>query len=103
MFRSFQTFRRFQSTATSGSANFKKWRELSTNDKKQFINKYVAYYKSKNSCTKNYFKQLSSGMDEYDDIPAVFGILYNDLIDKQRNNITSAEFDAGFFDLLYKK
>lgn len=83
---------RFYSSATP-------WKSLSTKEQKQFCYDFVDLYRSKN-CTKNYYKQLIEGMEEFNDIPSVFGLLYNDLIEKKAKNEVSAEFDEDFFKLV---
>lgn len=85
---------------TSSPALQSQWRQLADDDKKQFIRGFVDMYREKNSHNKNYYKQLAAGMEEHDDIPAVFGLLYNDLVVKKQNKETSAEFDADFFKLV---
>lgn len=66
---------------TRTSFGYKKWSDLSKNDKQKFITSYVNLYKEKHPCSKSnvMYRSLANDMDVYDDSPYVFGILYNEI------------------------
>ncbi|CEP61706.1 uncharacterized protein LALA0_S03e09010g [Lachancea lanzarotensis] len=75
----YSTIRSFhRSTSFLG---YKKWTDLGTKDKQTFINKYVELYKDKHPCSPSNTmnRTLVSEMEEYDDAPYVFGIVYNEI------------------------
>ncbi|KAH3681765.1 hypothetical protein WICPIJ_007283 [Wickerhamomyces pijperi] len=78
----------------------KPWKTLSETDQREFIQSFVGLYREKNKCSKNYYKQLAEGMDEHDDVPAIWGLIYNDLVEKKLNDETTADFDRDFFKLV---
>ncbi|QLL32094.1 hypothetical protein HG536_0C02630 [Torulaspora globosa] len=68
-------------TTTSRLGTYKEWKQLSDDDKRNFIHSYVSFYKEKHPCSKSnvMYRSLAEGMDEHGDIPYVFGILYNEI------------------------
>ncbi|KAH3900480.1 uncharacterized protein SCODWIG_03213 [Saccharomycodes ludwigii] len=89
---------------------YRRWNELTKRDRQNFIRRYVVLYKEKHPCSKSnvMYKGLASDMEEHDDTPFVFGIMYNELIDvalnKSKHNVKGVGpmGDADFFKLLYK-
>ncbi|KAH3666564.1 hypothetical protein WICMUC_005633 [Wickerhamomyces mucosus] len=99
--RTLRTVSLFKQFHTSSKVfQVKPWKTLSGVEQKEFITSFVSLYTGKNKRTKNYYKQLAQGMEEHDDIPAVWGLLYNDLVEKKSKNETSAEFDSDFFKIV---
>ncbi|CDO96391.1 unnamed protein product [Kluyveromyces dobzhanskii CBS 2104] len=88
----------------------KKWNELNKNDKQDFIKNYVSLYKEKYPCSKSnvMYRALASEMDEYNDTPYVFGVLYNEIRAVERGESTDNKKGSGpmgdsdFAKLLYK-
>lgn len=109
MFRSgiIKQVRYFSSTQ---SRLYKKWNELSTNDKQTFIKNFVSLYKEKHPCSKSnvMYRALASEMDEYNDTPYVFGVLYNEIRAVENGESTDnvkgvgPMGDSDFVKLLYK-
>ncbi|QEU58237.1 hypothetical protein KDRO_A02520 [Kluyveromyces lactis] len=89
---------------------YKKWNELKKDDKQEFIKNFVLLYKEKHPCSKSnvMYRALASEMDEYDDTPYVFGVLYNEIRAVEKGESTDNEKgvgamgDADFVKLLYK-
>ncbi|QLG71405.1 hypothetical protein HG535_0B04470 [Zygotorulaspora mrakii] len=69
------------STGTNRLEEFRDWKNLTQNDKKKFIQEYVDLYKETHPCSKSnvMYRSLAEGMDEYDDTPYVFGVVYNEI------------------------
>jgi len=93
------------------SADFKKWAQLDVPEKQKFIRSFVDLFKEKNPCSKSnvMYKSLASGMEEYDDTPYVFGILYNEIravsLGESTDNTAGSGLmgDADFAKLLFSK
>lgn len=71
--------RLLQTTAHLG--RYKEWKQLSDENKRTFIHRYVELFKEKHPCSKSnvMYRSLTEGMDEHNDIPYVFGIMYNEV------------------------
>ncbi|CAI4035721.1 hypothetical protein SMKI_13G3720 [Saccharomyces mikatae IFO 1815] len=74
---------------------FKKWHELSMSQKQEFIQRFVKNYKHQypSSKTNVSLKGLCIGMDEHNDSPSVFGIFYNDIWKKFKNEQPGSKND----------
>ncbi|CAR30520.1 KLTH0H11792p [Lachancea thermotolerans CBS 6340] len=89
---------------------YKKWGDISLKDKQAFINNYVGLYKEKHPCSKSnvMYQTLVGEMEEYDDAPYVFGILYNEIRSVSQNESadnakgSGAMGDPDFEKLLYR-
>lgn len=71
--------RYFQTTTLLG--RYKTWNQLTDDDKRTFVQTYVDFYKEKHPCSKSnvMYRSLTEGMDEHEDVPYVFGIIYNEV------------------------
>ncbi|AMD21702.1 HFL154Wp [Eremothecium sinecaudum] len=95
---------------SSRSQSFRKWSDLSHDDRVTFITKYVDLYKEKHPCSKSnvMYRTLASDMEEHDDTPYVFGILYNEIravqLGESKDNVKGSGTmgDPDFAKLLYK-
>ncbi|SCU86113.1 LAMI_0D00474g1_1 [Lachancea mirantina] len=104
----FQSTRCF--TASAQALKYKKWIDLSKKDKQSFIRGYVDMYKEKNPCSKSNLmhRSLMGEMEEHDDTPYVFGILYNEIravaLGESQDNIKGSGHlgDPSFEKLLFK-
>lgn len=87
-----------------------RWKDLSFENRQNFIRNFVALYKEKHPCSKSnvMYRELSSDMEEHGDTPYAFGILYNELLDVSLGKSSNIEKgkdalgDEAFFNLLYK-
>ncbi|SCU90677.1 LAME_0E09604g1_1 [Lachancea meyersii CBS 8951] len=63
------------------SLGYKKWADLNLKDKQAFINQYIDLYKEKHPCSPSntMHRTLVGEMEEFDDAPYVFGIVYNEI------------------------
>ncbi|BAP71803.1 hypothetical protein KLMA_40288 [Kluyveromyces marxianus] len=94
----------------SSPALYKKWNELKKDDKQEFIKNFVSLYKEKHPCSKSnvMYRALASEMDEYNDTPYVFGVLYNEIRAVEKGESTDNQKGVGpmgdpdFVKLLYK-
>ncbi|SCU97876.1 LAFA_0G13916g1_1 [Lachancea sp. 'fantastica'] len=66
---------------SASALGYKKWADLGIKDKQTFINKYIELYKEKHPCSPSntMHRNLVSEMEEYEDAPYVFGIVYNEI------------------------
>ncbi|SCU98798.1 LADA_0H15412g1_1 [Lachancea dasiensis] len=91
-------------------AEYRKWADLSTEDKQSFINGYADMYKEKHPCSHSntMHRTLIGEMEEYGDAPYVFGIVYNEIRSiaqgQSVHNVkgSGALGDPDFEKLLYK-
>lgn len=89
---------------------FKKWNDLNKGCKQEFIKNFVCLYKEKHPCSKSnvMYRALASEMDEYNDTPYVFGVLYNEIRavetgeSKDNKKGVGAMGDPDFVKLLYR-
>lgn len=60
---------------------YKNWSELNKKNKQHFIRGFIQLYKEKHPCSKSnvMYRALANDMEEFDDTPYVFGILYNEI------------------------
>lgn len=72
---------RFISATAYQMSMYKDWKGLTKEDKQSFIYKYIDLYKEKYPCSKSnvMYRSLAEGMEEHDDTPYVFGVIYNEL------------------------
>ncbi|CUS21050.1 LAQU0S02e04720g1_1 [Lachancea quebecensis] len=96
--------------SSSPTLQYRKWADLSLKDKQAFINNYVGLYKEKHPCSKSnvMYQTLVGEMEEYEDAPYVFGILYNEIRSVSQNESvdnakgSGAMGDPDFEKLLYR-
>ncbi|CCK72134.1 Mlo1p KNAG_0J00510 [Huiozyma naganishii CBS 8797] len=63
------------------ATHYKRWYQLQLSEKQQFITRFVHNYKVQypRSKTNVSLRELSHGMDQFQDSPSVFGIFYEDI------------------------
>ncbi|KAL6940054.1 hypothetical protein ACO0QE_003937 [Hanseniaspora vineae] len=68
-------------TSLSHMQSYQKWADLDKTGKQNFIRSFVNLHVEKHPCSKSNvsYQALAHDMEEYDDTPYIFGILYDEI------------------------